>query len=96
MWLKQLNAGWNKTKSFLGHGYRQLGKWASEADTLARVGRKLFSLAAPALEDIGAGEVVKHGVRALGQYDDLKGKVMDVDAKVRGHAGRFADADIFS
>ena len=96
MWLKQLNQGWNKTKSFLSHGYSRLGKFASEADSLFRVGRKLFNLAAPALEDIGAGEAVKHGVRALGQYDDLRGKVMDVDAKVRGHAGRFADADIFS
>ena len=96
MWLKQLNAGWNKTKSFLGHGYRQLGKFASEADSLFRVGRKLLNVAAPALEDIGAGEVVKHGVRALGQYDDLRGKVLDADAKVRHHAGRFADAEIFS
>ena len=96
MWLKQLHQGWNKTKSFLSHGYSRLGKFASEADSLFRVGRKLLNVAAPALEDIGAGEVVKHGVRALGQYDDLKGRVMDVDAKVRGHAARFDNADIFS
>ena len=64
MWLKQLHQGWNKTKSFLSHGYSRLGKFASEADSLFRVGRKLLNVAAPALEDIGAGEVVKHA--ALG------------------------------
>ena len=96
MFLKQLNHHWNKAKSFVGHGYRQLGKLAADADKLAGVGRKIFSLATPMLEDLGQGDVIKQGVSAIQGYDNLRRGVMDVDAKARQHAGRFADADIFS
>ena len=96
MWLKQLNHHWNRTKSFIGDGYRQLGKWAADADRLAGVGRKIWSLATPALEDIGAGDVVQQGVKAIQGYDSLRKNVMDTDSRIRQHADRFAEADIFS
>ena len=96
MWLKQLNAGWGRAKSFVSHGYHRLGKLAQDMDKFAGVGRKLFSLATPMLEDFGQQDAVRRGVQAIGQYDKLRGQVLDVDQRARQHASRFADADIFS
>ena len=96
MWHKALNQHWNKTKAFLGESYRRLGGWAGEFDRAAGIGRRLFSLAAPIMQDLGADEAIQHGMKAFGQYDTLRKGVMDADQYAQGHARRIAAADIFS
>ena len=44
---------WNKTKSFIHQGYKNLGKWAEEMIRGAGIFKRLFSLATPMLEDLG-------------------------------------------
>ena len=95
MWYKRLGRHWNKTKSFIHQGYHQLGKWAGEIDRAAGIGRKIFSLAAPILDDLGQGDAIQRGVKAFQGYDDARRQVLDVDQQVRGHAQRIAAADIF-
>lgn len=95
MWYKQLGRHWNKTKSFIHQGYHTLGKWAGEIDRAAGIGRKIFSLAAPILDDLGQGDAIRRGVKAFQGYDDARRQVLDVDQQVRGHAQRIGAADIF-
>ncbi len=95
MWHKALKQHWNRTKSFLGENYRRLGKWAGEFDRAANIGKRLFSLAAPIMSDMGADDAIQHGMRAFEGYDQLRKGVMDADTYTRGHATRIADAHIF-
>ena len=95
MWHKALQQHWNRTKSFLGESYRRLGGWAKEMDRAAGIGRRVFSLAAPIMSDMGADEAIQQGVKAFQGYDSLRNSVMDADAYTRGHASRIASADIF-
>ncbi len=95
MWHRALQQHWNKTKSFLGESYRRLGKWAGEVDRAAGIGRRMFSLAAPILSDMGADDAIQHGMKAIQGYDSLRQGVMDADQYTRGHASRIAAADIF-
>ena len=47
------------------------------------------------LEDIGQGNVVRHGAEVIGQYENLKSRAQEVDTRIRGHASRFDNANIF-
>ncbi len=95
MWHKALHQHWNRTKSFLGESYRRLGKFAGEFDRAAGIGRRMFSLAAPILSDIGADDAIQQGMKAIQGYDSLRQGVMDADQYARGHASRIASDDIF-
>ena len=95
MWQKQLARHWNKTKAFLGDKYRHLGKWAGELDKVAGIGRRVFALAAPILDDLGQSDIVKQGMQAVQGYDQMRDNVMSADTNIRGHAKRIASADIF-
>ncbi len=44
------------------------------------------------LQDLGAGEALGSGVRALQSYDTVRKQVMDVDEKGQEHLGRIAKA----
>ena len=64
-------------------------------DRAAGIGRRIFSLAAPIMSDMGADEAIQHGMKAIQGYDTLRKGVMDADSFTRGHASRIASADIF-
>ena len=96
MWHKQLAQHWNKTKSFIHQGYRNLGKWAGHVERAAGIGRRVFQQVAPILDDLGQGEAVRQGMRAIQGYDTLRGQVMDVDEQVRKYGSRIGSADLFS
>ena len=44
------------------------------------------------LQDLGAGDALGAGVKALGSYDSVRKQVMDVDERGREHVGRIARA----
>ncbi len=95
MWYKHLDRHWNRTKSFIHQGYRQLHGWAGEVERAAGIGKRIFSTIAPILQDLGAGQALQGGMKAIQGYDDLRGRVMDVDENVRRHASRVGSADLF-
>ena len=95
MWHKRLNQHWNKTKSFINHGYHQLGKWAGEVDRGAGILRKLFSLSTPMLHDFNQSDLIKKGVDVIGKYDNLKSNISDLDQKARGYGRNIDQANIF-
>ena len=64
-------------------------------DRAAGIGRRIFSLAAPIMSDMGADEAIQHGMKAIQGYDALRKSAMDADAYTRGHASRIASAEIF-
>ena len=67
-------------------------KWANMIDGYASLFRKGLSAAAPILQDLGAGEALGSGVKALQSYDMVRKQVMDVDERGREHVGRIARA----
>ena len=67
-------------------------KLANMIDGYASLFRKGLSAAAPMLQDLGAGEALGSGVKALQSYDTVRKQVMDVDERGREHVGRIARA----
>ncbi len=63
---------------------------------MAGVGRRIFALAAPILDDFGQSDIVGKGMQAIQGYDNLRKNVADADDYVRGHASRIASADLLS
>ena len=72
--------------------YHEGKKWAQTIDGYAQLFRKGLSAASPMLQDLGAGDVLGSGVRAIQNYDNIRKQVMDVDEKGRGHYDRIARA----
>ena len=94
-WHKQLNNAWNSTKSFIHQGYRHAKGWAKEVDRGANIFKNLFSLATPMLQDLGGDDLIKQGVGAIDQYNQLRNRVTDVDSKARTYGSTIDQANIF-
>ena len=94
MWIsgKQIGSAWHQTKKFMRGTYHEGRKWASTIDGYAQLFRKGLSAAAPMLQDLGAGDALGSGVRAIQNYDNIRKQVMDVDEKGRGHYDRISKA----
>ena len=94
MWIsgKQLGHAWHQTKKFVRGTYHEGRKWASTIDGYAQLFRRGLSAAAPMLQDLGAGDALGSGVKALQSYDTVRKQVMDVDERGREHVGRIARA----
>ena len=94
MWItgKQLGNAWRQTRGFLRSTYQEGKKWANMIDDHAPLFWRGLSAAAPMLQDLGAGEALGSGVKALQNYDTVRKQVMDVDEKGRGHYDRIAKA----
>ena len=94
MWIsgKQLGHVWHQTKRLVRNAYHERRKWASTIDGYAQLFRRGLSAATPMLQDLGAGEALGSGVKALQSYDTVRKQVMDVDEKGRGYYDRIAKA----
>ena len=94
MWIshKQLAHGLTAAKKFFKNTYHEGKKWANIIDGYAGLARKGLSAAAPLLQELGGGEVLGHGVKALQGYDSVRKQVMDVEERGRGHYDRISAA----
>jgi len=94
MWVmgKHLGRAWTQTRKFFKDTYHEGRKWAHTIDSCAQLFRRGLSAAAPMLQDLGAGEALGSGVRALLSYDSVRKQVMDVDERGREHMSRIAKA----
>ena len=94
MWItgKHLGRAWTQTRKFFKDTYHEGRKWAHTIDSYAQLFRRGLSAAAPMLQDLGAGEALGSGVRALHSYDSVRKQVMDVDERGREHVSRIAKA----
>ncbi len=75
-----------------GHVSRGKKMGAHYIDSYAQLFGRGLSAAAPMLQDLGAGEALGSGVRALQSNDTIRKQVMDVDERGRKHLGRIAKA----
>ena len=96
MWHRRLEHHWNRTKSFIHQGYQTLGKWAGHIDRASNIGKRLFSLALPALQDLGQDDLIQGGIQAIDRYNDIRPHARVLDRNLTAY-GQAADAaDIFS
>ena len=72
--------------------YHEGKKWAQTMDGYAQLFRRGLSAAAPMLQDLGAGEALGSGVKALQNYDSVRKTVTDIVERGRGHFDRIAKA----
>ncbi len=79
----------------LCRGNQDGGRWGGELVGGAGVGRRVFALAAPILDDLGHGNAVTEGMKVVQGYDQVRTAAMGIDASIRGHASRIAAADMF-
>ena len=96
MWQRKLQHHWNKTKSFVNQGYHTLGGWARNFDRAATIGKRLFSLAVPALQDIGAEEYIGKGANIIGKYNQFRNEVGRADRHMSAYGQAVDSADIFA
>ena len=89
---KNLGRAWTQTRKFFKDTHHEGRKWAHTIDSHAQLFRRGLSAAAPMLQDLGAGEALGSGVRALHSYDSVRKQVMDVDKKGWEHLSRIAKA----
>ena len=94
-WVKQVKEHWNSAKSFIHQGYRHAKGWAQQVDRGAGIFKRLLSAATPMLQDLGGDDLIKQGVGAIDQYNQLRSKVRDVDSRVRGYGSTIDAANIF-
>ena len=95
MWItgKHIGRAWTQTRKLFKDTYHEGRKWANTIDGYAQLFRRGLSAAAPMLQDLGAGEAIGSGVKALLQsYDTVRKQVMDVDERGREHVERISRA----
>jgi len=64
-------------------------------DRAANIGKRLFSLALPALQDLGQDDLIQGGIQAIGRYNDIRSQTKALDRNISAY-GQAADAaDIF-
>ena len=61
---------YHHTKNILGH-----------LDNGINVGRTIFSVLQPYIEELGQNHINKHAMKALTHYDDIKKRVVDTHDK---------------
>ena len=96
MWQRQLAQQWNRAKSFIHQGHQTLGKWAGHMDRAANIGKRLFSLAMPALQDLGQDDLIQGGIRAIGNYNDTRAQATRFNRNISAYGQAIDAADIFS
>ena len=73
-----------------------MGKFAGHMDRAANIGKRLFSLALPALQDLGQDDLIQGGIQAIGRYNDVRGKAVDLHRNMSAYGQAIDAADIFS
>ena len=64
-------------------------------DRAANIGKRLFSLAVPALQNLGQDDLIQGGISAIGKYNDIRSQTKRFDRNISAY-GQAADAaDIF-
>ena len=72
-----LSAMYNNTKKHLGNVYHHTKNILGHIDNGINVGKTIFSVLQPYIEQMGQGHITKHAMKALTHYDDIKKKVVD-------------------
>ena len=64
-------------------------------DRAAGIGKRLFSLAMPALQDLGQDELVQGGIQAISRYNDIRSQARGIDRNLSAYGQSIDAADIF-
>ena len=65
-------------------------------DRAANIGKRLFSLALPALQDLGQDEIIQGGIQAIGRYNDMRSQARVLDRNLSAYGQAADSADIFN
>ena len=89
---KHIHHAYNNAKKFFKNTYHEGRKFAQTIDGYAQLFGKGLSAAAPALQDLGAGDVLGTAVKGLQSYDTVRQQLVDLDTRGRGHLDRISKA----
>ena len=71
------NNFYNNTKRHLGNVYHHTKNILGHIDNGVNLGRTIFSVLQPYIEQAGQHHINKHAMKALTHYDDIKKRVVD-------------------
>ena len=64
-------------KNHLSNGYNQSKRFCGQIDSGMSTAKKIFGVLAPVIEQYGGGHFNKQAIKALGGYEQIRGKVVD-------------------
>ena len=64
-------------------------------DRAATLGKRLFSLAMPALQDLGQDDLIQGGILAIGRYNDIRSQASSLNRNLSAYGQAADQADIF-
>jgi hypothetical protein len=80
--------GFGQVKSFFHSGYQRAHKFASGLDNFVDVSKRAYGVLAPLISELGGGALNRGAMKALGGYEDLKRRAIDVDTRGQQVVGR--------
>jgi hypothetical protein len=80
-----LSSIYNNTKKHIGNFYTHTKNILGHVDNGINVGRTIFSVLQPYIEQYGQGHINKNTMKALTHYDDIKKRVVDTHDKIENN-----------
>ena len=80
--LHQVRDAMHNAKRFAVQTFHHGRKFAQQVDSYAGMFRRGLSLASPLLQNLGAGDIVSHGERAISQFDRVRDTAVDIDRRI--------------
>jgi hypothetical protein len=75
------NSIYNNTKKHIGNVYTHTKHVLGHIDNGINMGRTVFSVLQPYIEQLGQNNINKNTMKALSYYDDIKKRVVDTHDK---------------
>ena len=72
-------------RNHLTHGYNQSKNILGQIDSGIGMAKRIYSVLAPTIEQLGGGIINKQAIKALGDYETIRNKVIDEHEGARRH-----------
>ena len=70
--------------------YHHGKRWFNQFNNAYTTAKKVYSLAAPAIENLGGSQLNKNVIKAMGGYEQMRNKVMDTRDTVFNNVNQVA------
>ena len=92
MWQKHFQDAWHQGKRTIGHMWKHAVKFAGDLDYTMNVGKRLFGVLHPMIEDMGGSGLNRAIMGGIGRYEQGRDQVMGQHNNVQAQLSRFRKA----
>jgi hypothetical protein len=76
-----LTNAFHNTKKHLGSAYHHTKHVLGAIDHGVRIAKTVYGAISPYIDELGGGGIHKHAIKAIGDYENIRNKVMDTHDK---------------